>query len=219
MSRRRSSPHPRKLTKEQIARRERAKTVGKWTLLLLGTYEAFLVLVHRRQTRRDAFNAALNKKRETGKPLLVVGDPDGSFVSRLLGRDFDCSDLCIDVKGCPACSNMQAGNTFDLLSRLHDNSYVVFVDSGHLESVKSGDDYLAQLQRVSGGDFFVAHREPWSVGAFSPFMKRRVLTAPPITPYVEWRNLPWGGQPHGLQHTGPAQLPGKVAGLHWQRWN
>lgn len=197
-----------RLTKDQKLRRERLMTVGKWTGLGLLTYELYVVLVLRRQHRRDAFNAALNAKRASNKPLLVIGDPDGSFVNRVMGRDFDCADMCIDPKGCPSCTNVMVAEPEVALASMASNSYVLFVNAGYFEASKNAEALLDQMKRVSGGDLFMAYREPWSLSAFSPFMKRRVKAAPPIAPYIEWSKLPWGGA--GASGTQKLALKGYV---------
>jgi len=182
----------RKSSSKSNPRRERLKTVAKWSALLLLTYETYMVVVDRRQKRRDVYNAALNAKAKTQKPMLVIGDPDGSFINRIMGRDFDCEDLCIDPKGCPKCPNVLVQDPHVALESLGDNSHVVFVNTGAFERTQFPDAFLAQLKRVGGSDVFIAHRQPWSLSAFSPFMRRRVYTAPPTSPYVEWHKLPWG---------------------------
>jgi len=181
-----------RLTKAQKESRQKLKTIGKWSLIILGSYELYMVLVDRRQKRRDAFNAALNAKAATNKPMLVIGDPDGSFVNRMMGADFDCQDLCIDPKGCPKCKNVLVADPLVALEGLGDNSHVVFVNAGYLEAAAYPDQLIAQIKRVSGGDAFFAYRQPWTLTAFSPWMKQRVKTAPPITSYVQWSKLPWG---------------------------
>lgn len=186
-----------RLTKDQKLRRERLMTVGKWTGLGLLTYELYVVLVLRRQHRRDAFNAALNAKRATNKQLMVIGDPDGSFVNRVMGRDFDCADECVDPKGCPSCSNVVVADPVTALQKCANNSYVIFVNAGYFEQAKDADAFMGELKRVSGGDIFMSYREPWSLSAFSPFMKRRVKAAPPLAPFVEWSPLPWAKETKG----------------------
>jgi hypothetical protein len=187
---RRHKARGKKLTKEQIARRVRLKTIGKWTLLGLGTYELYLAMVSRRTRRRDTFNLALQKQVEKSKPLIVLGDPDGYFMARVLSRDFDCGELCIDPHGCGTC-NTEVGYPEDVLASHAANSAVIFANIGVIERAKDANKLLSEIQRVSGGDFYAATLEPWSILAWLPPTRRRVLSAPPKTAYTEWRNLPW----------------------------
>jgi len=186
-----------KMTK---SRKERLKQIGKWALLLGLSYEAFIQLVYRKQHRRDVFNLALQKQAATSKKLVVVGNPDGDPISRLLGKDFDCADICISVSGCPSCTEQRTGPVLESLKALQSGKYVVFVNTGQLESAPDMEAMLTELQRVSGGDLFIAHKEPFSFSAL--IAKRLVLTAPPKTPYTQWKNLPWTAGSHKTERLG-----------------
>jgi hypothetical protein len=189
----RRSSRSRSRSKTDSPQKQRLKTIAKWTALGLLTYETYMVLVDRRQKRRDVFTAALNAKSATKLPMVVIGDPDGSWINRTMGRDSDCEDICIDNAGCPKCPNSITADPHVALEGLADNSHVIFVDSGVFERTKYPSEFLAQLKRVGGANVFISHRQPWSLSAFSPWMKRRVHSAPPTSPYVQWRKLPWGG--------------------------
>lgn len=190
-----------RLTKEQRARRERLKKVGIWSLVGLVVYEGYLSVVTRRQRKRDVFNAALNAQHATGKPLLVLRDPDGGVLTRVLGRDFDCGDLCIDPRGCPSCANVLVASAEVGLEQLQGDSHVVYVPPGVIERSKYGEHLIAELHRVGGPDVFVASLEPYSVQAWLPPVKRRVRSAPPATQYVEWRDLPWQPGPSNVRRS------------------
>ncbi len=186
-----------KMTK---SRKERLKQIGKWALLLGLSYEAFIQLVYRKQKRRDVFNLALQKQAATNKKLVVVGNPKGDMFSRILGADFDCGDICISANGCPSCSTVLTDGVVPSLKTLSGGSYVVFVNTGVLESEPDMPAALAELQRVSGGDLFIAHKEPFTFSGL--IAKRLVLTAPPTTPYTEWKNLPWTKGEHKKERLG-----------------
>jgi hypothetical protein len=174
------------LTKKQ---KERLRQIGKWAGISAFGYEAFMLLVQQRQKTRDVFNLALQRQAASRKPLLVVGSPSSSVLSKIFGTDYDCADLCIDPKGCPGCPNSDTRPIGQALSALGSGSYVVFVSAGQLEHVDDVTATLQELQRVSGGDLFVAHKNPWTL--LSLFGKRRILAAPPTGNYTEWRDLPW----------------------------
>jgi hypothetical protein len=173
------------------ARMARLKKVALWTGVGLLSYELFVALVIRRQNRRDVFNQAVARANATQKALVVVGSPDGTLVSSLVGRDYDCGELCIDERGCPKCKVQAVAKLTDALHELPDNSAVIFV-AGTLEDVLDLPTALQQLQRVSGGDLFVAPVQPWTLTAFfHPGARRRIFSAPPASPTVTWKNLPW----------------------------
>jgi hypothetical protein len=187
----------RRKSKRDTKSRQRLKTVAKWGALLAITYEAYMILVDRRQRSRDVFTAALNAKRATGKPLLVLGDPDDLFVNRVMGRDWDCEDLCIDPKGCEKCPTSKGGDPLVSLEALGTGSHVVFVAPGQFERAHMPHALADQLKRVSGGDLYVAPRQKWSLSSFSPFMRQRVVAAPPKDPTLDWKKLPWGKEQSG----------------------
>jgi hypothetical protein len=172
-------------------RKKQLKQVAIWTTLGLITYETYLAAVVRRQKRRDLFNLALQRSQETGKPLLVIGDPRERLLNRLLGPDHDCADGCLTMEGCDTCPNTFAGPIFQTLSALGENTYVVYV-SQQLESLDNIESSMEQLSRVAGLDLFVTHAEPYSLTAWlTPSAKRRILEAPPSAPYIAYRDLPW----------------------------
>jgi hypothetical protein len=177
--------------KKQL-RIQRLKTVALWTGVGLLSYELFMALVVRRQRRRDAFNAAVTQANATQKQLVVIGDPDGSWTASFLGRDYDCGELCIDERGCPRCKTQAIAPVAQVLHTLPDNSAVIFVAGGALERSPELPNLLAELQRVSGGDFYVAHVEPYTLAAVWPTNKQRILQAPPQGDVVTWKPLPWG---------------------------
>jgi len=176
---------------KKSARMQRFKKVALWTGVGLISYELFIALVIRRQNRRDVFNQAVAAANATQKQLVVVGNPDGGLVNSTVGRDYDCGELCIDERGCPKCKVQAVARLEQVLPTLPDNSAVIFV-SGTLEYVDNLPQVLAQLQRVSGGDLYIAHVQPYTLTAFLyPGAKRRLFTAPPVSPNVTWQPLPW----------------------------
>lgn len=169
------------------------KSVLKWTAIGILARETYLALQPRRQRRRDMFNRAKFRQSETGKPLMVVGDPESGFVNRVIGRDYDCGDLCVDVRGCLQCPGYEQGRLEDVLPRLADNSYVIFVTKT-LESVDDMETVARELARVSGGDVYAATTEPWTLTSlFWPGARRQFYQAPDGGPdsRFRWKPLPW----------------------------
>lgn len=174
-----------KLTKEQ---KRKLKTAATWGALGVLSWEIYLAFVVRRQNRRDTFNAALNRQNETGKPLLVLGDPD-KWVNRVVGRDYDCGNYCVDPGGCVGCEEFSPKSFAQYLPDLGDDSVVVFVGRG-LEQVDDLPAVLEQLYRVSGGDVFVANAG--GVPSLARLAGRwRLLKAPPRDAHVEYREAFW----------------------------
>jgi hypothetical protein len=166
-----------------------------WALGLLTTAilarEAWLALVVRRGRRRTVFALAQGRARVTGKPLVVVGNPAGGVVMQFFGPDYECGSICVDLNGCPSCETQIVGRLEDVLPRLGDASAVVFVANA-LEFVDDISLVALQLDRISGGDLFITHVESASlVGWFWPGVKRRILFAPPESPDLIYKTLPW----------------------------
>jgi hypothetical protein len=166
-------------------------SVAKWSAIAIGAREIYLALGPSRQKRRDIFNLAQFRARDTGKRLIVVGDPDAGIINRFLGRDYDCGELCLDAKGCLSCSSYGEGRLEDLLTELDDNSAVIYV-SMKLESVNDMDKVLRELDRVAGGDVFVVTVPPWTLTSLLyPGSRRQIIQAPPDDRKFEWRAHWW----------------------------
>lgn len=192
------SPHaPKKaeLTKrdEKLEKQKRPVwlSVLKWVGIGIVVREVYLAFGPRRQNKRDVFNLALQKSHDSGKPLLVIGDPDSGVINRFIGRDYDCGSVCIDQAGCLSCQNYQSGPLEDLLPKMASNAYVVFVNS-RLERTLDIDTVLQNLQRVSGNDLYAVTTEPYSLASlFWAFPRRQFFEAPPRDPRFRWKSLPW----------------------------
>lgn len=172
----------------KAATKKKLKTAAIWSGLGLFTYELYMAAVVRKQHRRDAFNQALDAAHNKGKKLIVVGDPDGYMLSRVLGRDYDCGDFCIDPKSCPKCPAQGVGTMDQVLKSMAANSAVIFVN-GAIETVDDIDDSLKELTRVSGGDLFIAYTEPYTLTSWIPPRKRRILKVD--SSGIAYKELPW----------------------------
>jgi hypothetical protein len=149
--------------------------------LLVVARELWFSLGPRRWRRQQLWRMARARATELGRPLLVVGDPDGGVVNAVVGRDYGCGDVCLDLSGCPRCPHGLRGRAEDLLPTLPSDSFVVYV-SCTLEYVDDAALVGHELHRVSGGELFVAHVEPVSLTAyFYPGAQRRILRAPPVS--------------------------------------
>lgn len=126
--------------------------------------------VRRRVERGRVYELARQRSNQTGKPLLVVGAPDGGVTS-----GYPCGDMTVDLQsssGCPA--YFQA----DITRRLpfEDDSCVVFV-SCVLEYVDDYEAAIRELHRVAGNDLFVVRVEPWTATAYLYPGAKRTLPA------------------------------------------
>ena len=136
-------------------------------LMLGGALAAEGALALRRfEARQRAYQAAVRRASEAGRPLIVVGDPDAGAHTRLL-RAYGCGDRCIDLRGCPRCEVMQAADlTQGPVEGIADDSAVVYV-SCVLEYVTDPEAALRELNRMAGSpdNLFLVFVEPWSLTA------------------------------------------------------
>lgn len=121
---------------------------------------------HRFEVRRRIFDAAARRASEVGRPLVVVGDPDGGMHTRIK-RAYGCGDMCIDKNGCPLCTMTKAADlTKGPIDGIADDSSVVFV-SCVLEYVSDPEAALRELRRMAGSpeNLFFVFVEPWTLTA------------------------------------------------------
>jgi len=120
--------------------------------LLLG--EGCLWL-ERRDRRRRVWQAACARAEELGRPLVVVGAPDGGVTA-----GYGCGDVTIDIapSACPCSVRWDICDGMPL----PDDSCVVYV-SCVLEYVRDWKGAVAELERVSGGELFLVTVEPFSL--------------------------------------------------------
>ena len=125
----------------------------RWAGWLLAWEFAWLF---RRRARRSAlFAQARERATLLGKPLVVVGAPDGGVTS-----GYGCGDYTIDIAPSTCPNSLQ----LDITKRLPfgDNSVVVFV-SCVLEYVDDADAALDELRRIAGPNLYVVRVEPWTL--------------------------------------------------------
>lgn len=123
----------------------------------------------RRDSRTRVYGQARARAEQLGRPLVVVGAPDGGVTA-----GYGCGDTTVDLAG-SACPNSLAADIARPLP-FADDSVVVFV-SCVLEYVDDYEGSLRELRRISGGELFVVRVEPWTLTAYLyPGAKR---TLPP----------------------------------------
>jgi hypothetical protein len=136
--------------------------------------------MRRRFQRRKLYDQAQTLAKETGRKLVVVGDPKGGVTH----DDYGCGDMCVDLTGCPDCVDSAGkpnGVTADIgkpgAIPLPDDSAVVFV-SCVLEYVPDFDEAVTEILRVAGSpdNVFVVRVEPWTFTSTTYPGARRTLT-------------------------------------------
>jgi len=105
--------------------------------------------------RRSEFKKALKLKEKTGKPLLVIGSPFTGGHNTIIGTDYDCGDICIDLIGCDSCKKSVKTDALVYLKKLPSNSHVIY-ESCVLENIEDKlivNKIIKEIKRVSGGDY------------------------------------------------------------------
>lgn len=203
------------LGKLSAAQKKKFWKYAGWTAFGVSTLvvarELYLVFGPYREEKRAMYEAAFMKAISTGKKLIVLGDPDGGFIHRLLGRDFQCGAICIDPKGCGGCTTGVRAIMDDPTHALADmpaNSAVIF-DSGLFAFTDDGYTLAEQMKRVSGGDLFMWDVSPWSLAAFfESKRKRRLTSAPPASRTLQWKTGFFHSEPRTSQSDGAVALMG-----------
>lgn len=141
----------------------------KWLLLGVGGVAAWETAwwARRRHLRSSQYGCAKREAVRLGKPLVVVGAPDGGVTS-----GYGCGDVTVDVAGSICPNTIQADITKPL--PFTDDSVVVFV-ACVLEYVSNYEAAMRELRRVAGKHVYVVRVEPWTLaGWFYPGAKRRL---------------------------------------------
>jgi hypothetical protein len=121
----------------------------------------------RTHNRSSTYQCAARRAAALGRPLLVVGAPDGGVTS-----GYGCGDLTLDLTKSSCPNHIQADITKQI--PLNNDSVVVFV-SCVLEYVNDLDAAMRELVRVSGGNLFITRVEPWTLTAYLyPGAKRTI---------------------------------------------
>lgn len=116
----------------------------------------------RHNERTAAFQAANQRAATLGRKLVVIGDPDAGFHTRLM-RAYGCGDVCVDLNGCPRCPVTIVADITGKVTEIADDSAVVFV-SCVLEYVGDMPAALTELMRMAGSreNVFLVTVQPWT---------------------------------------------------------
>ena len=107
--------------------------------------------------QKKMYNMAKKKAKETGKKLIVIGNPSApTTVNGEILVTYGCGDICIDIEGCN-CKNSMKEDVFVALKKFPDNSAVIY-ESEVLEFIpRDIGPIVKEIERVSGGDMFATH--------------------------------------------------------------
>ena len=159
--------------------------------------ELYIILIERKKERKKIFQLAQQKSKETGKPLLVIGDPANDNKSIDGKSDYGCGDVCVDKEtGCNICTIGIKDDIENYLPKLKYNSYIIF-SSCVLEYVNNFEKIKEELYRVSGGDLFIVHLEPYTFKTmlfknlgYTKFPRKRIIySAPPDSKEIIYKEL------------------------------
>lgn len=151
--------------------------------------------LRRRYERAANFQVAQDRATELGRPLVVIGDPQGGIT----WDDYGCGDIAIDLTGCPSCGDR--GHRADICEPgaipLKNDSAVVYV-SCVLEYVTDFQAAVREILRVAGSidNVFVTRVEPWTLASVAyPNAQRTVsVEAGGIVEAPIRSPLPWLGR-------------------------
>lgn len=208
----------RKLTAKQKKRLKQAGWVAFGLGTLVAAREVYLAFGPRRESREALFRAAQTKAAALGRPLVVLGNPDDSLISRMLGRSWQCGNICVDPRGCPCNGPNETQVTSEFLPYLQSlgaGSVVIF-DPG--EALRTAPDAYAMataMKTAAGGwdNVFVAGVEKYTLASWFEPKTQRVFQALPPTGAPQWKPLWWQKDQGGTGGT-VAAIPGRPRG-----WN
>jgi hypothetical protein len=133
-------------------------------IVFLIVYE-IVICILRKIKRRTVYAKAKQRAHQTGKKLLVIGDPYNGLASKTTGCDYGCGDLCMDLTGCPNCPKTIKGRLEDNLTDINLNEYIIYI-SCVLEYVDDIEYIQTFLDKVDPDDLFVVNVEWYSLMAY-----------------------------------------------------
>lgn len=161
------------------------KTAARIALGAIAGVELFTGLA-RASRRRELFAAAQARSDATGRPLVVVGDPDAGAWTRFLAREYGCGSVCLDLTGCPSCPVAFAADiTAGPVTSVPSDSAVVYV-SCVLEYVEDVCAGWAEILRMAGSpeNVFLVDVDPMSFTAVLYPGARNVIWREPGSPVL-----------------------------------
>ncbi len=163
------------------------RSAARLILAYVALVEGCAALIRFRE-RSLAFRTAAERADALGRRLIVIGDPDAGFHTRLM-RAYGCGDVCVDMNGCPRCPVTVVADITKKIPGVDDDSAVVFI-SCVLEYVVDLNAALVEILRIAGShdNVFLVFVQPWT------------LTAR-LYPGARWRGAANGPDEHGVAMT------------------
>ncbi len=139
------------------------RTLARLALGYAAVVEGSAAMIRFRE-REAAYKAAFERASVLGRTLVVVGDPDAGFHTRLI-RAYGCGDVCLDLNGCPQCPVSIVADVTKPLP-FPDDSAVVFV-ACVLEYVTDPKAAAQEFRRIAGSpsNVFTVFVQPWTLTA------------------------------------------------------
>ena len=165
-----------------------SRTVARVALAALVAAEGAAALA-RFEDRKRSFAAAQRRAAESGRMLVVVGDPHAGAHTRLLPA-YGCGDVCVDLTACPACP---VGVAVDLtrgrVESVPDGGAVVYV-SCVFEYVSDPAAMMREVMRMAGdpSHVFIVAVQPWTATAALYPGARSTISQP--APQAHWEATP-----------------------------
>lgn len=140
------------------------RSAARLILAYVALIEGCAALIRFRE-RSLAFRTAAERADALGRRLIVIGDPDAGFHTRLM-RAYGCGDVCVDMNGCPRCPVTVVADITKKIPSVDDDSAVVFI-SCVLEYVVDLNAALTEILRIAGSNdnVFLVFVQPWTLTA------------------------------------------------------
>jgi len=140
------------------------RSAARLILAYVALVEGCAALIRFRE-RSLAFRTAAERADALGRRLIVIGDPDAGFHTRLM-RAYGCGDVCVDMNGCPRCPVTVVADITKKIPGVDDDSAVVFI-SCVLEYVVDLNAALTEILRIAGSNdnVFLVFVQPWTLTA------------------------------------------------------
>ena len=124
-------------------------------VIIICIYQVILT-IQLKLKRREVFIKALERSKLTGKKLVVIGDPYNGVGSLYTGPDYTCGDICVDINGCPNCSNGVKSDLESYLASINLDEYIIFI-SCTLEYIPDISNILIHLNKVPKENLFTVN--------------------------------------------------------------
>jgi hypothetical protein len=125
-------------------------------VILIITIWQVIVTIQLKLKRRTEFKKAIERSKQTQKKLVVIGDPTNGVASIYTGSDYTCGDICVDITGCPSCSNGVKIDLESYLKSINLDEYIIYI-SCVLEYIPDILVILEYLNRVPKENLFIVN--------------------------------------------------------------